>query len=196
LHARNKQLLLDMTYHARTGFRRCGTSLPQLSSGPLGGCCQQSSIIKEENMRTITFAVLTVMLSGCATVFKGYMSEVEIKTYSSDSLHVYLKEGAEVATSYKLQHVSEVDSGFPMAKAVVTHMVDKIDSTAKIIQLRSNRDQALLLKGGATQQQYMAYAKLGAGWFILDLVCGGVPIIVDAITGNWNYFDNIQYQGK
>ena len=26
-----------MTCHARTGFRRCGTSLPQLSSGPLGG---------------------------------------------------------------------------------------------------------------------------------------------------------------
>src|ERR1700690_17537 len=25
-----------MTCHARTGFRRCGTSLPQLSSGPLG----------------------------------------------------------------------------------------------------------------------------------------------------------------
>jgi len=26
-----------VTYHARIGFRRCGTSLPQLSSGPLGG---------------------------------------------------------------------------------------------------------------------------------------------------------------
>jgi uncharacterized protein YdhG (YjbR/CyaY superfamily) len=37
LLARNTQLLLDWTYHARTGFRRCGTSLPQLSSGPLGG---------------------------------------------------------------------------------------------------------------------------------------------------------------
>ena len=36
LHARNNQLLSDMTYLARTGFRRCGTSWPQLSSGPLG----------------------------------------------------------------------------------------------------------------------------------------------------------------
>jgi hypothetical protein len=27
---------LDVTYHARIGFRRCGASPPQLSSGPLG----------------------------------------------------------------------------------------------------------------------------------------------------------------
>jgi hypothetical protein len=147
-------------------------------------------------MRTIAFFVLTVLLSGCATVFKGYMSEVEITTHFSDSLHVYLKEGAEVTTSYKIQRVTEVDSGFPMARSAVKHTVDKIDSTTKIIQLRSNRDQSIVLKGKDSEQQYMAYAKLGAGWFILDLVCGGVPIIVDAITGNWNYFDNIQYQGK
>ena len=35
LHARNSQLLSDVDRHARTGFRRCGTSSPQLSSGPL-----------------------------------------------------------------------------------------------------------------------------------------------------------------
>jgi hypothetical protein len=36
-----------VTYHARIGFRRCGTSLPQLSSGPLGGW---NSLFKERAM--------------------------------------------------------------------------------------------------------------------------------------------------
>jgi hypothetical protein len=47
LHARNNQLLLDRTYHARTGFRRCGTSWPQLSSGPLGGKKNLGSLRKK-----------------------------------------------------------------------------------------------------------------------------------------------------
>ena len=40
-----------MTYHARTGFRRCGTSLPQLSSGPLGRT-------KQTDMRTLALITL------------------------------------------------------------------------------------------------------------------------------------------
>jgi hypothetical protein len=34
---RNNQLLLDWTYHVRTGYRSYAASPPQLSSGPLGG---------------------------------------------------------------------------------------------------------------------------------------------------------------
>jgi hypothetical protein len=41
---------LDRTYLARTGFRRCGTSLPQLSSGPLGG----ENKIRETHGKAIT----------------------------------------------------------------------------------------------------------------------------------------------
>jgi hypothetical protein len=147
-------------------------------------------------MKIIILVAFTVIFSGCATIFKGYMSDVEIRTPSPDNLHVFLKEGVEVPASYKIQHVSEVDTGFPTAQATIMHMVSHIDSTTEIIQLRSNKDQILLIKGKTSQQSYVAYSKLGAGWFILDLVCGGVPIIVDAITGNWNYFDNIKYQGK
>jgi len=47
LHARKNQLLLDMTRHARNGYRRCGTSLPQLSSGPLGGKNNLGSLRKK-----------------------------------------------------------------------------------------------------------------------------------------------------
>ena len=34
-----------MTRHARTGYRRCGASPPQLSSGPLGGCTKPNDIM-------------------------------------------------------------------------------------------------------------------------------------------------------
>ncbi|MCP4146288.1 MAG: PEGA domain-containing protein [bacterium] len=31
--------------------------------------------------------------------------------------------------------------------------------------------------------------KIGAGWLILDVVCGIVPVVVDAITGSWYELD-------
>jgi len=67
LHARNNQLLLDVTYHARTGFRRCGTSLPQLSSGPLGGCIQTSTMTKRSIKQSLQFfSILVIILSAQA----------------------------------------------------------------------------------------------------------------------------------
>jgi len=69
-----------VTYHARIGFRRCGTSLPQLSSGPLGTNKMQLNSA-EENMTIISnlaefrlatiFTLLVVcspnLLSSCNT---------------------------------------------------------------------------------------------------------------------------------
>ncbi len=37
-----------MTRHARTGFHRCGTSPPQLSSGPLGGLIESTMIDQQK----------------------------------------------------------------------------------------------------------------------------------------------------
>ena len=56
-HARNNQLLLDRTYLARTGFRRCGTSSPQLSSGPLGRQSNRGVNSHEQNIETNTLLV-------------------------------------------------------------------------------------------------------------------------------------------
>ena len=28
--------------------------------------------------------------------------------------------------------------------------------------------------------------KIGVGWVVLDIVAGGIPLIVDAVTGAWN----------
>ncbi len=31
--------------------------------------------------------------------------------------------------------------------------------------------------------------KVGAGWVVLDVVCGLVPVVVDALTGSWYKLD-------
>lgn len=37
----------------------------------------------------------------------------------------------------------------------------------------------------------MLYASLGAGWLVLDILLGFVPVIVDAITSGWNELDQV-----
>ena len=31
--------------------------------------------------------------------------------------------------------------------------------------------------------------KVGAGWVILDVLGGLIPVVIDAATGNWNHLD-------
>jgi hypothetical protein len=59
-----------MTRHARTGFRRCGTSLPQLSSGPLGWRHQASFFLNQDStMKLALLLILMLALNGCTTYY-------------------------------------------------------------------------------------------------------------------------------
>jgi len=121
---------------------------------------------------------------GCASIFQGYMSDVEIKN-APDSLKIYSSDGMEIQTKYKIIEVQRV-----IAHRQVS--VDKIDSTTQILQLRSSKDHLLVLKTGFVEHRYMAYAKINPWWFILDSF-GILPIVYDAVTGNWNYFSDIEH---
>lgn len=61
----------------------------------------------------------------------------------------------------------------------------------KTISLRTNKEHVLVLKSGDREKRIMVYPKIGAGWLVVDLITGIFPIFVDAYTGNWNYFDDI-----
>lgn len=39
---------------------------------------------------------------------------------------------------------------------------------------------------GYKSEYFVIESNAGAGWIVLDLFAGGVPLIVDAVTGNWN----------
>ena len=33
------------------------------------------------------------------------------------------------------------------------------------------------------------HSRIGAGWIVLDIICGGMPVVVDALTGAWYHLD-------
>lgn len=56
---------------------------------------------------------------------------------------------------------------------------------------RSNQPHTLLLKYNDQEKLVKVYPKVGFWWGVLDFCCGGLPWLVDAYTGAWNHFDDI-----
>ncbi len=142
-------------------------------------------------MRLFFSCLFLLAFSGCATVFRGYEAEVNIHN-PPDSLRVFTSDGLELPTYYgktKKAIVRDQEEGRPL-------LVNVIDSTYRTIRLRSNRDYILLLKSEDSDRRVPAYAKLNGWYFTLDLLCGGIPWIVDATTGCWNYYDIIEFGKK
>ena len=138
-------------------------------------------------MRNTIFFVISLLFIGCGTVFQGYMSDVPIRN-APDSLKVYSSDGVEIPTKFIMKKVPFVVSNN------VTSIIEQPDSTTRFIQLRPNKDQILIFKVGSTEHRYIAYTKLSPLWFTLDVLCAGFPVVFDAVTGNWNYFDAIEYK--
>jgi hypothetical protein len=44
-------------------------------------------------------------------------------------------------------------------------------------------------KDGYVNKTVLINNKVGAGWIVLDVICGLLPVIVDAATGNWYSLD-------
>ena len=137
-------------------------------------------------MKPLLPFVCAVVLTGCATVITGYTSRVDLHT-SPDSLSVSTAEGVELPRSCERMKSIQVP-----INATTSYVSEAIDSSWVTIHLRSNRDHVLIVKKGDRLHRIEVDAKLSGWWFALDLVCGGIPAVVDAITGNWNYFDAVE----
>ena len=58
------------------------------------------------------------------------------------------------------------------------------------LHLESNKTYHIeFKKEGYATKTYTLTNHLSAGWVILDVICGLVPVIVDAITGAWYKLD-------
>jgi hypothetical protein len=53
------------------------------------------------------------------------------------------------------------------------------------LELTSKKTYAIDFKFEGQTKTVNLTNKVGAGWIILDVVCGLIPIIVDAATGSW-----------
>jgi hypothetical protein len=58
------------------------------------------------------------------------------------------------------------------------------------LRLESKRDYTIeFRKEGYPNKTINVQNKVGAGWIVLDVLCGLVPVIIDAATGSWYEFD-------
>lgn len=111
-------------------------------------------------------------MTGCATIIKGYESPVELY-YAPDSLAVSTIKGENMPIR-KIQYSQNNNVYYE-----------------KIIFLRSNETHVLRLTSKGKEKVVSVYPKLSPGWFLLDLVCGGFPVLIDLYTGAWLHFDDI-----
>lgn len=58
------------------------------------------------------------------------------------------------------------------------------------LELRANQSYLIeFRKDGYDPETRLIKNKIGAGWLILDVICGVVPVLVDGLTGSWYHFD-------
>ena len=63
------------------------------------------------------------------------------------------------------------------------------------LKLENNKDYVIEFREAGYQTKTVFLNKgIGAGWIILDVLFGLVPVIVDAATGDWNFLttDNVK----
>jgi len=117
----------------------------------------------------VVAAFITFSTSGCATIIKGYEDSVRLNN-GSDSVRVFDSVGREIPVTKIVKN-----------KAAVIY-------TTREIKLRSNQEHTLTIQHQGTEKKVTVYPRIGLGWLALDLVCGGLPSLYDAYTGNWNNF--------
>jgi len=144
----------------------------------------------------LLFVASFLFLQGCATVFNGYYDDVELRN-GPDSLRVFTAEGVEIPvekTTIKVGTLVPVDSAVgPRSPRYYDYLY--IPQPLYLIKVRSNLDPVLVLKHGDQVKKVQTFGKIGAGWFVLDAIFG-LPVLVDALTGNWNSYDPIDASFK
>ena len=58
------------------------------------------------------------------------------------------------------------------------------------IELKSSKVYTIeFRKDGYDNKSVMINNDIGAGWIVLDVLCGLIPVVIDAATGDWNSLD-------
>jgi hypothetical protein len=125
-----------------------------------------------------SFALITFLFSGCATVLSGYEDKVDLVN-APDDIKVYSNEGIEIPTSTRTVRQFSKETKKYKNKEI------------KTIDLRANKDHILILKSKNNERKVEVYPKIVGTWLILDFITGIFPVFIDAYTGSWNSFQPI-----
>ena len=122
--------------------------------------------------------LLLPFIIGCATIMRGYEDEVRVQN-APIGLRIFTKDSVEIPAIKRTIKVKQ------------TGFTDKYENKeVQEIHLRKNLAQVLVLKYQGKEKRVYVYPKINTGWFILDALLV-LPLGVDAYTGNWNSFDDI-----
>lgn len=141
--------------------------------------------------RSFNYLILVISITafnGCATIFKGYEEDLVI-TNAPDSIQVMTMEGVNLPVSNKTVKAQK----FNQTTYSKIETFDKELKGIKLVRLPSKKNYVLVISANGQERKIQITPKLGLGWFLLDVVCLGLPVIPDMITGNWNYYDPINF---
>lgn len=107
---------------------------------------------------TVVLSFMVMIVSGCATIFRGDITSVRFNSEPLDA-RVFVNGNYQGQTPLKLRLKSNQSYTIEFRKKGFETVVRQINS------------------------------KVGAGWVILDVLVGMVPVVVDALTGSWYHLD-------
>ena len=82
----------------------------------------------------------------------------------------------------------------PSEAKVMVNGSDK-GNTPVTVSLKKGKDYEIqIVKDGYQMKKFTVTYSLGIGWLILDIFAGLIGVIVDAVTGNWNLFEEDSYK--
>ena len=93
------------------------------------------------------------------------------------------------ATILKGSHETVDITSDPSGARVQINGVD-VGSTPISAKVNGTNDQLIQVrKEGFESRSMMITSTVGAGWVIVDIICFGWPLLIDAITGDWKSLD-------
>jgi hypothetical protein len=117
--------------------------------------------LKSVGLLGVLLACATLNM-GCATLFKGSMSSMTIEG---------LPRGAEVETLDGVRVERESRDSVRLSVVDPPRAV-RVKADGRVVQLPASRF-------------------VGAGWILLDILFGVVPLIVDAGSGSWYEYEDV-----
>jgi hypothetical protein len=128
--------------------------------------------------------MLSLFLTGCATVFKGYYDEVSVIDYQ-EGITITNHHGERIIVHDKIKSNA-------VANPYIAAM-EKTDSVSigKVIYLDTSENHVLTIRNGEREKIVTARRRLGIGWLLLDTVLGVYPLVIDSYTGCWFRYDPV-----
>lgn len=128
----------------------------------------------------LLISAVTLLVTGCATVFKGTQESVPVLNYAPGT--VIKDQYGIVVPVFENNIIRSNRSANPYDR--VAERVDTIGRDYFVILDVSER-AVLTVERGGQQSVVVPIRHIGLGWIILDTVLGLYPAFIDASSGAW-----------